>query len=285
MEPVDYFSDEYEYVLLDRERMDDDNIKRARFLMKRFNAERLLTLLDAFQIKSKLVRIWPELPLQVLSANLYDAGKKPNLALVRRLYDEFGFDVNHVHLKYGSVLHMFCHFTRYQDEICQFLTSLSADGYKVDIEIEARKRRRTRDHFFKATPLQYAIEKGSYQLALYLIKHKASVDKLIFDKYSWRENVDARAKPHYLRLIKALVYLNVLTLKQVYQSVHLSKAEKSELNCFIGSRTLVEHSLRVIRKSFYSATGNGSLDNFIEQLDEQILVDPQIRAFSNLEHL
>lgn len=265
--------------------MDEELLKRARFLMKRFNTDRLLKLLDSLQDRSKLVQLWPELPLQLLSANIYDAGKKPNLTLIRRLYYDFAFDVNHVHLRYGSLLHMFCHFTRFQDEICTFIDSLTADGYQVDIDIEARKRRRTRDQFFKATPLQYAIEKGSYKLALYLVKHKASVDKLVFDKYSWRENVSARVKPDYLRLIKALVYLNVLTLQQVYQSVHLSKAEKNELNCFIGSRTLVEHSLRVIRKSYYSATGNGSLDDFIEQLDDQILVDPQIRAFSNLEHL
>lgn len=265
--------------------MDNDLLKRARFLMKRFITDRLVKLLDLFEDKSKLVDLWPELPLQVLSANLYEAEKKPNLPLIRRLYYEFGFDVNHVHIRHGSLLHMFCNFTGFQSETCDFLDTLAADGYKVDIDIEARKRRRTRDQFFKATPLQFAIERGSYKFALYLVKHKASVDKLVFDKYSWRENVRPRDRPDYLRLIKALVYLKVLTLQQVHQSVHLSKAEKYELNSFIGSRSLVEHSLRVIRKSYYCATGNGSLDDFIGELDDQILVDPQIRAFSNLEHL
>lgn len=261
------------------------SVKIVRFIVRKGHTCHLDHFLDAIDDKSALAKYYPEIAVHILLSSLLKNVSVPQFALIERLIKDFNIDPNFVDFKNGSILHMLCHFTHGQDECCNFLSRLLDHGYAIDIDIETRKRRRTRDQFFMSTPLQYAIEKGSYKLAVFLMKHKASVDQLVFDKYSWRCNVRAKEKADYLRLIKGLVYLDVLTLESVYNSVKLTKSDRIQLNWFMASRTLVELCLRVIRKSFYSSDHGERMDAFIDQLEEQIVVDPKIRSFVNLDHL
>lgn len=261
------------------------SIKIIRLAVSKCYINSIDILLDALIDKSSLSTQFPEMAVRLLYANLMKRLQVPQFTVIKRLLFEFQFDFNYVEIRIGSILHMLCHFVHGQEEACDFLQDLLDRGVTINIDIETRKRRRTRDQFFMSTPLQYAIEKGCYKLALFFIKHKASVDHLVFDKYSWRVNVRISDKADYMNLIKALVYLNVLTLEKVYNSFNVTKADKIHLNSFFASRSLVELCLRVIRKTYYSSDGQGNMDDFICQLEEQILVDPKIISFVNLDHL
>lgn len=238
----------------------------------RFSIRQVTELMNQVTDKLILKDLWPSLPFLVIEHNLSNVSFGPNIPLIRRLVYEFNYDVNAQEVLHGTILHMFCHYHDHQDSVCQFLTQLRRDGFTINLEIQAfleyrGQTRPLKNSGFKLTPLQYAIEMRCYKLAHHLITMHASVDNLLFEDQFLQSYVDKCDRSEYLQLIQVLLYLNVFSLEQVHRSKNIPESVKAQLNRFIASRTLVELSLRVIRKYPYKSTGRTSIDSFMNHFE------------------
>lgn len=226
---------------------------------------------------------FPDICIQLIRGELLSNRIKiPSFHLLRELVMDYKIDVNYVDIKQGTMLHTLCYFPSQQHQVNDFIESLMEERdchgkqvIAIDIDRMSRKRRRTRDHFFQSTPLQFAIEKGCYEYACFLIKKGARTDNLVFDKYSVRNDLRRQEKKSYLNLMKLLITIGSLDVKTLTENVKLNQNERRlVMDCCI-KRSLLDMSLNVIRRIHPTRS---SLESFIDALEEQICIDPRIRA-------
>lgn len=226
---------------------------------------------------------FPEIAIHLVRGELLSNKIKiPSFSLIHSLFNDYSIDVNHCDLRYGTILHVMCFFPSQQKEVCSFVESLLETHQELDIDQTTRKRRRTRDQYFQSTPLQFAIEKGCYDYAIFLIKRGSRTDNLVFDKYSVRNDLMRREKESYLKLMKILITIGSIDAKAIFASIKLSPPQKKELLTVSVKRSLLELSCNVIRKDYPLRSQQIS---FLDSLEDSILVDPRIRQIMLMHHL
>lgn len=235
-------------------------------------------------IKSWSVKdLFADIAIQLVRGELLSNKIKiPSFHLINSLFTNYGIDVNHCDLRHGTILHVMCFFPSQQKQVCTFIEELMKSHPSLDIDQTSRKRRRTRDQFFQSTPLQFAIEKGCYEYAVFLIKHGSRTDNLVFDKYSVRNDLMRREKESYLRLMKILITIGSVDVKTIVSSVKLSSPQRKQLLEVTVKRSLMELSCNVIRKDCPLRTQQVS---FLDSLEESVAVDPRIRQIMLMQHL
>ena len=253
----------------------------------------LLDHLDQLTDKSILKNVWPSLLFQVIQLNLPNTKHPPNISVIKRLVYEFQFDINSRDMFRGTILHMLCRYHGYQVQVCEFLTQLKEDGHLVDLEVKAfiddtkqpwQTSLLDRGSLFKPTPLEYAIETRCYKLARHLISLGACVDHLQFNELFLSSRVRYWDRRDHFELTKALLYLNIFTLDQVMQAKNLSEQRKALLQGFMGSRSLFELCMRVIRKYPQQSTGSKSSHLFVEDYQRRVYL-PRLTSFFTLSEL
>lgn len=227
---------------------------------------------------------FPDIIIQLIRGELLSNKIKiPSFPLIHSLLKDHDIDVNYCDIRHGTLLHVMSYFPSQQKEVCSFIESVM-ERYpdKLNIDQLSRKRRRTRDQFFQSTPLQFCIEKGCYDYAVFLILKGSRTDNLVFDKYSVRNDLMKREKTSYLRLMKILIIIGSLDVNQVLSTVKLTSVQKKYLMDACINRSLMELCCNVLRKVHPKRQ---QILTFLLSLEESIAIDPRVRQMMLMEHL
>lgn len=236
-----------------------------------------------FGSKHDLTSMFPDIIIQLVRAELiHGKSKEPPFFFIRRLLNEFQIDVNHNDFRQGTLFHVLCSFPSKQNDVISFVSSIIQLYPNADLEATCRKRRRGRGQFFQSTPLQFAIEKGCYEYAIFLIKQGARTDKLVFDKYSIRHDLKSSEKESYIKLMNLLVSIGSLDCKQVLDTVKLSRQHRQLLLNSVINRSLLKLCVNSIRRLHPTREEQ---EYFLEVMEKDMAIDPQIRQMLLLSNI